>query len=176
MEEVILVDREDNQIGTGEKMAVHLEGKLHRAFSVFIFNREGKMLLQQRAFSKYHSGGLWTNTCCSHPRPGEKVETAAHRRLMEEMGIACSLEKVFDFIYEAKLDHGLTEHEFDHVFFGYFDGDPILNPEEASAFRWIDREALAAEIESHPEQFTVWFKKVVSLAVPPHQRPLQPCS
>lgn len=158
MEEVVLVDREDNPIGVGEKLAVHLEGKLHRAFSVFLFNSSGQMLLQQRAFGKYHSEGLWTNACCSHPRPGEDILHAAKRRLFEEMGIRCDLEKVSDFVYEAKLDRGLIEHEFDHVLFGIFEGEPIINPAEVRSFRWIDIETLVEEIEKHPERYTFWFK------------------
>lgn len=176
MEEVILVDRQDNPIGVAEKMAAHLEGKLHRAFSIFLFN-QGEMLLQQRSLGKYHSGGLWTNACCGHPRPGEDLEQSAKRRLREEMGIECLLKKQFSFIYEAKLDGGLIEHEFDHVFFGSFAKDPILNPEEASSFRWIDMAALDEEIKSYPERFTVWFKmlfeKVRLLAAHPHLSPLQ---
>lgn len=161
VEEVVLVDQNDEPVGVGEKLSVHLEGKLHRAFSVFIFNSQGQMLLQRRGVRKYHSGGLWTNTCCSHPRPGEAVLDAAQRRLFEEMGIACELEKVFDFIYEAKLDQDLIEHEFDHVFFGHFDGEPKLNLEEASDYKWVDMETLMQEVESHPERFTVWFQKIL---------------
>lgn len=158
MEEVILVDLEDREIGTSEKLQAHIEGKLHRAISVFLFNSKKEMLLQQRAFEKYHSGGLWTNTCCSHPRPGESVLNAAERRLKEEMGIQCALTKAFEFTYKAELDQGLTEYEYDHVFFGEFDGAPILNPEEAFSYRWIAMEDLKEEIEKFPHKFTYWFK------------------
>ena len=126
-EEVILVDIEDNPTGVADKMSAHLEGKLHRAFSIFIFNTEGKMLLQRRALSKYHSGGLWTNACCSHPLPEETTLAAASRRLKEELGFETSIEKIFDFVYKAEFENGLTEYEFDHVFAGEFDGDINFN-------------------------------------------------
>ena len=120
------------------------------------------MLLQQRAFSKYHSGGLWSNTCCSHPRQNESVLDAAHRRLYEEMGIQCELEKVFDFIYKVGLDNGLTEHEFDHVLVGRFNGEPVLNPDEAVSWKWIDVEALVKDIAENPQCYTAWFKIALS--------------
>ena len=132
-EKVILVDKNDNQVGLMPKLEAHEKGILHRAFSVFIFNSKYELLLQKRASSKYHSGGLWTNTCCSHPREGEDILDAANRRLDEEMGIKTSLRKVFDFIYTAELDNNLIENEFDHVFYGVYDTDPILNKEEAEA-------------------------------------------
>lgn len=160
-ERVVLVDREDREIGTMEKMAAHAEGRLHRAISVFLFNEKGEMLLQQRAFSKYHSGGLWTNACCSHPRPSEAPLAAAVRRLKEEMGIASELVKVCDFIYEAKLDKGMTEHEFDHVFVGKFEGEPVLNPEEAADWKWIGIQELNEDIQKNPNAYTVWFKIVL---------------
>jgi isopentenyl-diphosphate delta-isomerase len=162
VEEVVLVDQNDQPVGVEEKLIAHRTGKLHRAISVFLFNSKGQMLLQKRDEKKYHSGGLWTNACCSHPRPGEQVIEAAKRRLFEEMGIECKLEKKFDFIYEAKLDQGLTEHEFDHVFFGHFDGKPKLNLEEASDYRWVDMDALFEECDAHPERFTVWFQKILN--------------
>ena len=133
-EKVILVDKNDNQVGLMPKLEAHEKGVLHRAFSIFIFNSKYELLLQKRASSKYHSGGLWTNTCCSHPREGEDILDAANRRLDEEMGIKTSLRKVYDFIYKAELDNQLTEHEFDHVFYGVFDNDPILNEDEAEDF------------------------------------------
>lgn len=157
-EHVILVDKNDNEVGTEEKLKAHVDKKLHRAISIFIFNSKGEMMLQQRAASKYHSGGLWTNTCCSHPRPSESVQQAAERRLPEEMGFSCKLEKAFDFIYYAELDKGLTEHEFDHVFTGVFDGEPKLNKEEAESYRWVSIGQVRKEIEETPEQFTEWFK------------------
>nr|MDO8081962.1 isopentenyl-diphosphate Delta-isomerase [Candidatus Freyarchaeota archaeon] len=157
-EMVILVDETDKEIGTEEKMKTHKEGKLHRAFSIFIFNSKGEMLLQKRAKSKYHSGGLWSNTCCSHPRPGEDVEQAAHRRLIEEMGFDCDLHESFDFVYRANLDHDLTEYEFDHVFIGKYDGEIKLNPEEAEDFKWVSMDAIKENVKKHPEKYTVWFK------------------
>ena len=141
-EKVILVDKNDNQVGLMPKLEAHEKGLLHRAFSIFIFNSKYELLLQKRASSKYHSGGLWTNTCCSHPREGEDTLDAANRRLDEEMGIKTSLRKVYDFIYKAELDNQLTEHEFDHVFYGVFDNDPILNKDEAEDFKWVDMETL----------------------------------
>ena len=158
LEEIILVDENDKEIGIGEKMKVHQDGKLHRAFSIFVFNSKNEMLLQKRAKVKYHCGGLWTNTCCSHPRKGELLEEATHRRLREEMGFDCELKEVGDFIYKAKFDNGLTEHEYDHVFTGKFDGAPNLNPEEADDYKWIGLEELKKEIKKTPADFTVWFK------------------
>ena len=158
MENVILVDEKDNQVGLMPKLEAHQKGLLHRAFSVFIFNSDYKLLLQKRASSKYHSGGLWTNTCCSHPRDGEAIIDAANSRLKEEMGIKTSLRKVFDFIYTAELDNNLIENEFDHVLYGVYDIDPILNKEEAEDFKWIDMETLKNDIENNTDQYTVWFK------------------
>ena len=158
MENVILVDEKDNQVGLMPKLEAHQKGLLHRAFSVFIFNSDYKLLLQKRASSKYHSGGLWTNTCCSHPRDGEDVIDAANRRLNEEMGIKTSLRKVFDFIYTAELDNNLIENEFDHVFYGVYDIDPIINKEEAEDFKWVDMKTLKNDIENNKDQYTVWFK------------------
>ena len=158
MENVILVDEKDNQVGLMPKLEAHQKGLLHRAFSVFIFNSDYKLLLQKRASSKYHSGGLWTNTCCSHPRDGEDIIDAANRRLNEEMGIKTSLRKVFDFIYTAELDNNLIENEFDHVFYGVYDIDPIINTDEAEDFKWVDMETLKNDIENNKDQYTVWFK------------------
>ena len=158
MENVILVDEKDNQVGLMPKLEAHQKGLLHRAFSVFIFNSDYKLLLQKRASSKYHSGGLWTNTCCSHPRDGEDIIDAANRRLNEEMGIKTSLRKVFDFIYTAELDNNLIENEFDHVFYGVYDIDPIINKDEAEDFKWVDIETLKNDIENNKDQYTVWFK------------------
>ena len=158
MERVVLVDEKDNPLGTMEKMEAHEKGVLHRAFSVFIFNNNGEMLLQQRAFSKYHSGGLWTNTCCSHPREGETTIEAAHRRLQEEMGFDCKIEKVFDFIYKKKLDKGLIEHELDHVFIGEFDGEVCFNKEEVNAYVYAPVQVVLEEVNQQPEKYTEWFK------------------
>ncbi|OIO27728.1 isopentenyl-diphosphate delta-isomerase [Candidatus Micrarchaeota archaeon CG_4_10_14_0_2_um_filter_60_11] len=155
---VVLVDASGKPTGLEEKMAAHEKGLLHAAFSVFVFNKKGELLLQQRASGKYHSGGLWTNTCCSHPRDKENVADAAHRRLREEMGFDCPLREEYAFTYEAKLDHGLTEHEFDHVFFGDYDGEIKPNPEEVGGYRWIGLGALEKEVAAHPEKFTAWFK------------------
>lgn len=158
MEQVILVNEADEPVGTMEKMEAHEQGSLHRAFSVFLFNAEGELLLHQRALSKYHSGGLWTNTCCSHPRPGETVLDAAHRRLMEEMGMSADLSEAFSFLYRAELDHGMIEHELDHVVLGEAVAAPVPNPEEVEAYRYVALDALRDEVAAHPEQFTAWFK------------------
>lgn len=155
---VILVDENDTPIGVEEKMAAHRAGKLHRAFSIFIFNSQGEVMLQKRASTKYHCPGLWTNTCCSHPRQGESVLLAAHRRLREEMGFDTELKEVFTFTYRVEFDNGLTEHEFDHVVVGKFEGEPVLNPEEVEAWRWVSIEDLEKEIAESPSQFTYWMK------------------
>ena len=158
VEKVILVDKNDKQVGLMPKLEAHKKGVLHRAFSIFIFNSKYELLLQKRSSSKYHSGGLWTNTCCSHPREGEDILDAANRRLDEEMGIKTSLRKVYDFIYKAELDNQLTEHEFDHVFYGVCDNDPILNKDEAEDFKWVDMEKLNNDIIKNEDNYTVWFK------------------
>ncbi|MBC8179815.1 isopentenyl-diphosphate Delta-isomerase [candidate division KSB1 bacterium] len=157
-ENVILVNETDVPIGTQEKIKAHEQANLHRAFSVFIFNSKGEMLLQQRAKDKYHSGGLWTNACCSHPRPGEETKDAAHRRLQEEMGFDCQLEKAFHFIYKTEFDHGLTEHELDHVFIGKYEDSITPNPDEVEDYKWINVENLKKEIKENPGIFTSWFK------------------
>ena len=157
-EKVILVDKNDNQIGFMPKLEAHQKGVLHRAFSIFIFNNKYELLLQKRASSKYHSGGLWTNTCCSHPREGEDTLDAAKRRLIEEMGIDTSLRKVHDFIYKAELDNDLTEHEFDHVLYGIYNEDPIINKDEADDFKWIDMDSLNEDIKTNGNNYTIWFK------------------
>lgn len=156
--EVILVNDQDEAIGTMEKMQAHLRGVLHRAFSVFIFNSKGQMLLQQRAYTKYHSGGLWTNACCSHPQPGEETTDAAMRRLQEEMGFTVPLKKVFQFTYRSELDNGLIEYEFDHVFAGYYDGPVTPDKNEVQDYRYKNMEVIRERLESHPEHFTVWFR------------------
>ena len=157
LEEVVLVNEKDEAIGTMEKMAAHEKALLHRAFSVFVFNKNGDLLMQQRAHSKYHSGGLWTNTCCSHPRPGEEVVAAATRRLQEEMGFTTNLTKAFDFTYKADFENGLTEHEFDHVFIGQYDGVVNFNPNEVAAFAFMPVHELEQQILETPERFTAWF-------------------
>jgi isopentenyl-diphosphate Delta-isomerase len=155
-EMLVLVDENDREVGTAEKLAVHVEGTLHRAFSIYLFNSKGQLLLTRRARGKYHSGGLWTNTCCSHPRPGEPVDLAARRRLREETGIDCELRHGFQFIYRAELDGGLIEHELDHVFVGTFDGIPQLDPSESDASEWVDAQALTRDIKVRPERYSVW--------------------
>ena len=157
-EYVILVDEHDNDIGVMEKLQAHREGRLHRAFSIFVFNDKGELLLQQRALDKYHSGGLWTNTCCSHPRPNETVKDAANRRLFEEMGFSCGLSIQTSFIYCTPFGNGLTEHELDYVLTGVFNGSPQINRSEAQAFRWADLKEVKQDIVIHPENYTSWFR------------------
>ncbi len=162
MEQVILVDENDNQIGAEEKLKAHQNGgKLHRCFSILVFNSKGELLLQQRALSKYHCGGLWTNTCCSHPRPGEVTGEAAHRRLKEEFGFDTEFKELFTFIYRAGFDNGLTEWEFDHVFVGTYDGKPDPNPEEIGDYMWISPEELRKDVEENPEKYTPWFRIIL---------------
>jgi isopentenyl-diphosphate delta-isomerase len=157
-EQVILVDEKDNPVGLMEKIKAHEEAVLHRAFSVFVINRKGELLLQQRALHKYHSPGLWTNTCCSHQRPGETNIEAGRRRLREEMGMECELEDTFWFIYRAEFDNGLTEHELDHVLVGFCDHNPVINPDEVADFKWMDLESVRQHMKSHPDLYTEWFK------------------
>lgn len=157
-ERVILVNERDEQLGLMPKMEAHEKGLLHRAFSVFLFNPEGELLLQQRALGKYHSPGLWTNTCCSHQRHGETSLEAGKRRLMEEMGIDCELQEAFSFIYKASFENGLTEHELDHVLVGTFAGDPNPDPKEVEDFKWLSIDELKVDMERHPENYTAWFK------------------
>jgi len=156
-EMLILVDESDNEIGREEKIKIHKEGKLHRAFSIFIFNSKGHVLLTKRAESKYHWGGFWSNTCCSHPRPGEGIEDAAHRRLKEEIGFDCDLREVFSFIYEAEFENGIGEHEFDHVFIGTFDGTPEANLQEMEDWRWVSPANIEKDI-SNSAKYTPWFQ------------------
>lgn len=161
MEQVILVDKNDQATGTMEKMEAHRKGELHRAFSVVVFNSKGEMLLQKRAKGKYHSGGLWTNACCSHPMPGEKIEDASRRRLKEEMGIDVQPEFIFKFIYKANLDQELIEHEYDHVFRGTFDGEPQINKNEVEDWKFVSMSWLKKDILLHPENYTYWFRLLV---------------
>lgn len=155
---VVCVDEQDRELSIMEKMEAHEKGILHRAFSIFVFNKEGQLMLHQRALHKYHSGGLWTNTCCSHPQPGETVLESAHKRLVEEMGFDCELEEIFQFLYRAEFEDGLIEHEYDHVIVGRYDKEPKPNPEEVNAYKWIGIEELAKDIEDYPAKYTVWFK------------------
>ena len=155
----------DVEVGAMEKMAAHQQAILHRAFSVFLFNDQGEMLLQQRAFSKYHSAGLWTNTCCSHPKPGESLDKAVHRRLKEEMGIEADVEKAFDFIYKADLPNELYEHEYDHVFIGKYQGPILLNDLEVAGYLYLSIEEVQLNLQSNPEEYTIWFKIAFSRVV-----------
>ncbi|MCU0387237.1 MAG: isopentenyl-diphosphate Delta-isomerase [Chitinophagaceae bacterium] len=158
MTEVVLVNEQDEAVGTMEKMEAHRKPHLHRAFSIFIFNNQNEMLLQRRALSKYHSGGLWTNACCSHPFPDEAITDAAIRRLKEELGVYTPLEKAFHFIYQAEFDNGLYEHEFDHVFIGSYNGMLHPNPEEVADYCFKSMQEIRNDLELSPEKFTPWFK------------------
>jgi len=159
MEElVILVDENDNQIGLMPKMEAHEKALLHRAFSVFVFNKNGELMIQQRAATKYHSPLLWTNTCCSHQRAGESNIEAGKRRLFEEMGFSTDLQEVFSFIYKAPFDNGLTEHELDYVLIGSFDGEPNINKEEVESYKWMPLEDVKTDIEKNPHIYTAWFQ------------------
>jgi len=165
MEQVVLLDENNNEIGIGEKIKVHEQGKLHRAFSIFVFNSNRELLLQKRSKNKYHSGGLWSNTCCSHPRPGEKIEEAAHRRLKEEMGFDCKLKNAFSFNYNVRLGN-LFENELDYVFIGKFNGSPFINSEEVEDWKRISLDELKRELEENSFNYSYWFKiafpKVIS--------------
>lgn len=156
MEKLILVDLDDNEIGSGEKLKVHEEAKLHRAFSIFIVH-EGKMLIQKRAKKKYHSGDLWANAVCSHPRKGENLFEATHRRLQEEAGFDTELKELFHFVYKTDFKNKLSEYEFDHVFIGDFDGKPKYDPNEASDYKWIELDKLKNDLRLHPEKYASWF-------------------
>jgi isopentenyl-diphosphate delta-isomerase len=157
MEKIILVNEQDEEIGTAEKMEAHQKGLLHRAFSIFIFNSKNEMLLQQRAVQKYHSGGLWTNACCSHPRPGEITGDAATRRLKEELGFTTPLEKVFAFTYNVTFENSLTEHEFDHVFAGTYNGEINFNKHEVKDICFRSMAEIESDLKTHPYKFTAWF-------------------
>jgi isopentenyl-diphosphate delta-isomerase len=162
MDEVILVDINDNAIGTMEKMEAHHKGVLHRAFSVLLFNAEGKILLQKRARTKYHSAGLWTNTCCSHPHPGEDIEEATRRRLREEMGIDTNTKFAYSFIYKTELGQQLIEHEYDHVFIGTFNGEPQVNKTEVEDWMYADPDWLRDDMKANPANYTYWFRMIMS--------------
>ena len=154
---VVLVDEEDNELGTEEKLKAHQDGgRLHRAISIFVFNRKGELMLQRRSKAKYHAKGLWANTCCSHPMPKESQILAAHRRLKEEMGFDCDMEEVFNFTYHADVGSGLTENEYDHIIFGSYDGDPILNPKEVSEWKWVSLKRLREDIKKDPSKYVPW--------------------
>lgn len=151
------MNERDEELGIMPKMEAHIKGELHRAFSIFIFNEKKEMLLQQRAVEKYHSGGLWTNACCSHPRPGEENQDAANRRLYEELGFTTTLQKIFDFTYYASFDNGLIEHEFDHVFIGFYDGKIVLDSDEVKNYSYQSMEEIEASITQAPKKYTAWF-------------------
>jgi len=157
LEYVILVDENDQEIGKMEKLEAHEKALLHRAFSVFVFNEKKELLLQQRALTKYHSAGLWTNTCCSHPRVGETIEQAAHRRLMEEMGFDCELSTKTSFIYKAAFENGLTEHEFDHILVGNYNGTININNQEVASYKWVSIAWLQNDMIQNPQDYTAWF-------------------
>ena len=160
-EQIILVDKDDIQIGTMGKLETHEKGLLHRAFSIIVKNDSGEIMLQKRALGKYHSGGLWTNTCCGHPRDGEELIFAAHRRLKEEMGFDCSLKEIIAFTYQANLNKGLKENEFLHVFSGEYNNAPVLNPQEADGWKWITVGELKKDVADNPNNYTYWFKVVL---------------
>jgi isopentenyl-diphosphate Delta-isomerase len=160
-EQVILVDEQDREVGTGEKLRTHRDGSLHRAFSVFVFNEAGRLLLQKRARMKYHSAGLWSNTACGHPRPGEETAAAARRRLREEMNLDCELYKAFDFLYRAELDGALVEHEYDHVFVGRHEGEPAPDPSEVEDWRWVSMNDLRRSLREEPHLYSRWLKLAI---------------
>ena len=153
-----MVDEHDNALGAMDKMEAHQKGLIHRAFSIFVFNSRGEMLLQQRALDKYHSAGLWSNSCCSHPFPGEEIKGAASRRLNEELGFGTSLEKIFDFIYRTSFENGLVENEFDHVFVGHYDGSIKINSDEVKDYAFKPMEQIRQELKNKSENYTEWFK------------------
>ena len=160
-QQVILVDEENNQIGVEEKIKAHEEGKLHRAFSIFIFNSDNKLLIQQRQKSKYHSSELWSNSVCSHPQPGETFDDGAHRRLKEEIGFDCELKKLFCFIYNTGFKNKLIENEYDCVFMGKYNGDVKINQEEIMNYKWVSLDWLKDDINSNPEKYSVWLKIIL---------------
>lgn len=153
-----MVDKNNKKIGVEEKIRAHKEGMLHRAFSIFVFNSKGELLIQQRATNKYHSGGLWSNTVCSHPKPHETYHKAVHRRLKEEMGFDCPLKKAFSFTYKTRFQNGLIENEHDSVFIGSFDGKPKPNPEEIMNHKWVSVKKLKKDITNNPNKYTIWLK------------------
>jgi isopentenyl-diphosphate delta-isomerase len=157
-EYVIVVDERDRELGAAEKLEAHRAGALHRAFSVFVFDRDGRLLLQKRAAGKYHSAGLWSNTACGHPRPGEATPAAARRRLREEMGFDCELRGAFEFVYRAEVSGGLVEHEYDHVFFGRFDGEPAPEASEVEDWRWVSWDELRRDLRSRPDAYSYWLR------------------
>jgi isopentenyl-diphosphate delta-isomerase len=166
MEHLVLVDEDDREVGTERKLAAHEAGLLHRAFSILVLNGAGELLLQRRAASKYHSAGRWSNACCGHPRPGEPLAAAAHRRLREEMGFDCPLTPLSKLRYCVRLENGLVENEIDHVLVGLWEGEPSPDPAEADGWRWTGRAALEARLTEAPEEFTVWFRLILETIGP----------
>jgi len=158
-QQLILVNEKDEEIGYGDKLPVHQNAQLHRAFSIFVINNHHQLLLQKRAYHKYHSGGLWANTCCSHPIRGEKQEDTIHRRLKEEMGFDCELNHMFHFIYRVELDKGLTEYEYDHVYLGKYEGNPDPDPEEVCEWKWMELSQVKEDIKNNPQNYTYWIRK-----------------
>jgi isopentenyl-diphosphate Delta-isomerase len=165
IEYIIAVDEQDREIGPVEKIEAHEKGILHRAFSIFIFNSKKELLLQKRHSAKYHSAGLWTNTCCSHPRHGESLQDGVYRRLKEEMGFNCDLKEIFSFVYTAELENNLMENEYDHVFIGTYDGEILADENEAEDFRWGSIDEVIEDISNNPELYTFWFKLVFERVV-----------
>lgn len=165
-ETLILVDAQDCFVGLAEKILAHKENFLHRAFSVWVANSKGEVMLQHRAKTKYHSGGLWTNTCCGHPRPGETIEDAVHRRLKEEMGFDCDVYKAAEFVYQADFANGLHEHEYLHVFVGTYDGIPAPNPEEADGWKWVGLDGIVRDVNARPDAYTYWSKIALEKLIP----------
>lgn len=164
VEYIIAVDKFDKEIGSIEKMEAHYKGILHRAFSILVFNSNNRLLLQKRSEKKYHSPGLWTNTCCSHPRHGENLQDAIYRRLKEEMGFTCELKEVFSFVYKVELEDNLFENEYDHVFIGRYDGEIVANKDEVDDFKWVDINEVKADVVNKPELYTYWFKYLFNTA------------
>ena len=157
-EQVIVVDENDKEVAVSEKLKAHEAGLLHRAFSVFVFNSKKELLLQKRADSKYHSAGLWSNTCCGHPRPEETTKAAAKRRLKEEMGFDCELKEIFSFVYKTSFKNGLTEYEYNHIFIGEYNQNPVINPSEAGEYKWLSKSDLKKSLAEAPDTYTYWFK------------------
>lgn len=162
LEYIIAVDEFDKEIGSIEKMEAHYKGILHRAFSILVFNSNNQLLLQKRNTKKYHSPGLWTNTCCSHPKYGEELQDAVIRRIKEEMGFTCKLEEIFSFIYKVEFEENLFENEYDHVFVGKYDGEVIPNKDEVDDFKWVDINYIREDIKVNPELYTYWFKSLIN--------------
>lgn len=162
LEEVILVDENDQPIGLMEKQQAHVEGRLHRAFSVLVFNKQGEMLIHQRALDKYHCGGLWSNACCSHPREHESVIEAAQRRIQEEMGFTTAMEHIDSFIYKVTFENGLTEHEYDHILVANYDAAPKPNPNEVADWKYLSLEQIKKDVKMYPEKYTYWFQELIN--------------